>query len=134
MTLNELYRDCENNHIEVYPFKMKSSMKGIALPSGDIGLDLDKIEDSMEEKEILAHEESHILGGYFYTIDSPLAVKGKQERRAVVLTIKKLIPRDELIQAIRSGLTEHWELAEYFEVSCKFMLQAMEYYGSSILH
>lgn len=134
MTLNELYRDCEKNHIEVYPFKMKSSMKGIALPSGEIGLDLEKIENSTEEKEILAHEESHILGGYFYTIDSSLTIKSKQEHGAKVLTIKKLIPRDELIQAIRSGLTKHWELAEYFEVSCKFMLQAMEYYGSSILH
>lgn len=133
MTLNELYNDCEKNNIEVYPFKMKSSIKGIALPSGDIGLDLDKIENSTEEKEILAHEECHIMGGYFYNVYSKLSLKRQQEHRANVATIKKLIPKDELIEAVKSGLTEHWELAEYFGVSGEFMIKAMEYYGSNIL-
>lgn len=133
MTLYELYNDCERNNIEVYPFKMKSNVKGIALPSGDIGLDVDKIENSIEEKEILAHEECHIIGGYFYNVYSPLSLRCQQEYRANKATIKKLIPKDELIEAVKSGLTEHWELAEYFEVSDKFMLNAMEYYGSDII-
>lgn len=111
---------------------MKSAMKGIALPTGNIGLDLDKINNSTEEKEILAHEESHILGGYFYNIYSEVSLKQQQEYRANVLTIKRLIPQSELIEAIHSGFTEHWELAEYFEVSNQFMLSAMEYYGANI--
>ena len=132
MTLNELYNDCENNHIEVYPFKMKSNMKGVALPSGDIGLDLDKIDNSTEEKEVLAHEECHILGGYFYNVYSELSLKSQQEYRANIATIKKLVPRDELIEAVKNGITEHWELSEYFEVSDKLMIKAMEYYGKDI--
>ena len=128
MTLNDLYCECEKNHIEVYPFKMQSGLKGIALPSGNIGLDLDRISNTIEEKEILAHEECHILGGFFYNIYSDICVKEQQEYRATVATIKKLVPKNELEEAINCGLTEHWELADYFDVSNKFMKSALKYY------
>lgn len=128
MTLNEMYIECEKKGIEVYPFKMKSNTKGIALPSGCIALDLDKIANSVEEKEILTHEYSHIETGSFYNVYSPFDIKAKQEHKAQVLTIKKLVPKDELKKAIQSGFTEHWELAEFFDVSDKFMIEAIDYY------
>lgn len=133
MTLNELYIDCENKNIEIFPFPLKSNVKGLALPDGGIAIDVDKIENSVEEKEIIAHEEAHIETGSFYNVYSPLDIKAKHEHRAEKATIKKLIPKNELIEAIDCGIIEHWELAEYFGVSDKFMIKAMEYYGSDIL-
>ena len=69
---------------------------------------------------------------YFYNVYSELSLKSQQEYRANIATIKKLVPRDELIEAIHAGLFEHWELSEYFEVSDEFMVKAMEYYGKDI--
>lgn len=131
MTLNEIYNDCAEKGIDVDYYPMKHA-KGLAFPNGWIALDVDKMENSIEEKEVLAHEEAHIETGSFYNVYSPLDIKAKHEKRAANATIKKLVPRDELIEAINCGLVEHWQLAEYFDVSDKFMLSAMEYYNLNV--
>ena len=132
MTLLEIYQDCDNKGIDIDYYPMKIA-KSLAFPEGWIAIDVDKIENSVEEKEIIAHEASHIETGSFYNIYSPIDVKAKHERRAAKATIKKLVPKDELIEAIKCGFIEHWELAEYFGVSDKFMIKAMEFYGSDIM-
>lgn len=133
MTLLEIYQDCNKNGIDIDYYPMKRA-KALAFPDGWIVVDVDKIENSVEEKEVIAHEEAHIVGGYFYNVYSNCDIKSRQERKAFVATIKKLVPLNELKEAVRCGITEHWELAEYFDVSDKFMLKAMEYYGSDITH
>ena len=132
MTLTDVYADCEKKHIEVDYYKM---IKAVALsfPEGFIAIDIDKIETSIEEKETIAHEESHIETGSFYNFYSPLDVKEKHERRAEVHTIKKLVPLDELKEAVDCGFTEVWDLADFFDVSCKFITKALEYYKSNQL-
>ncbi len=69
----------------------------ISLPEGFIAIDTDKISNSIEEKEIVAHEESHIEAGSFYNFYSPLDIKEKHEHRVGVYTIKKLVPIDEFM-------------------------------------
>ncbi len=132
MTLLDIYKDCDKKGIDIDYFPMREA-KALAFPEGWIAIDVDKIENSVEEKEIIAHEEAHIETGSFYNIYSPLDIKAKHERRAEKATIKKLIPKNELIEAIECGFVEHWELAEYFGVSDKFMVKAMEYYKSNTL-
>ena len=133
MTLNELYIDCECEGIDIDYFPMREA-KALSFPEGWIAIDVDKIENSVEEKEIIAHEEAHIETGSFYNIYSPFDIKTKHERRAEKATIKKLIPKDELVEAVNCGFIESWELADYFGVSDKFMKKAMEYYGTVLNH
>lgn len=132
MTLLEIYQDCDKKGIDIDYYPMQRA-KAIAFPQGWIAIDVDKIENSVEEKEIIAHEEAHIETGSFYNVYSSLDIKAKHEYRAEKATIKKLIPKNELIEAVNCGFVEHWELAEYFGVSDKFMIKAMEYYGSDIM-
>lgn len=40
----------------------------------------------------------------------------------------RLIPWGKLKQAVRDGMTEVWELAEYFDVTEDFMRWAIAYY------
>lgn len=131
MTLTELYNECERNGIDIDYFPMKKA-KALAFPEGWIAVDVDKINNSIEEKEIIAHEQSHIETGSFYNIFSPLDIKEKHEKRAMKATIKKLVPKDELIEAIKCGIIESWELSEYFDVSVELMMQAIEFYGTSV--
>ena len=132
MTLLEIYQDCDKKGIDIDYYPMKIA-KSLAFPEGWIVIDVDKIDNSIEEKEILAHEEAHIETGSFYNVYSSLDIKAKHERKAEKATIKKLIPKNELIDAIQCGFIDHWELAEYFGVSDKFMLKAMEFYGSDVM-
>lgn len=128
MTLTEVYREIDRNDIDVYYFPMESNAKGIALPDGSIAIDTDKIENDIEEKEVAYHECAHIKTGSFYNLNSPFDIKEKQEKRAWKETIITLVPLDEFTEAINSGITECWELAELFEVSEDLMQKAMEMY------
>ena len=47
--------------------------------------------------------------------------------------VKKLIPKDELEEAVQSGMKTSWELAEYFGVTEDFMKKAVCYYTNGNL-
>lgn len=127
MELNEIYNECERCNVDVYYYPFNHT-KAISLPDGTIAIDVDKIENSIEEKEIVAHELGHINTGSFYNVYTRLDVIGKHERRAEKWAIKKLVPENELNEAIQNGIIEPWELAEYFDVSEMFIKKAIELY------
>lgn len=126
MTLLELYQDCEKSNVDVSYFPMRKT-KALAFPEGWIAIDVDKIENTSEEKEVVAHELGHIETGSFYNIYSPLDIRAKHEYRAEKQAIKKLVPLDELKEAIS------WDLAEYFGVTDRFMNKAIDYYKNNML-
>ena len=119
MTLQNLYEIADRDGIDVDFFPMRDTVS-ISLPYGDkqyIAIDVDRIQTNIEEKVCLAHELGHCETGSFYNIFSPLDVRGKHENTADKWAVKKLIPKDELIEALNGGYTELWELTEYFDVS-----------------
>ena len=81
-----------------------------------------------EKKACLAHELGHCETGSFYNVHSSLELRSRYESRADRWAIKRLIPRDELVRAVRSGLREIWQLAEHFDVPYDFMQKAIDYY------
>lgn len=93
-----------------------------------IVLDPNKIESSADENTKLAHELGHCLYGGFYSSTTPLYTREKHEYKANVWAVKFLVPWDELHEAIHNGITEPWELAEYFSVTEAFIDLALEYY------
>ena len=93
-----------------------------------IVLDPNKIESSADENTKLAHELGHCLYGGFYSSTTPLYIREKHEYKANVWAAKFLVPWDELREAVRNGITEPWELAEYFSVTEAFIDLALEYY------
>lgn len=124
LELNEIYNECERCNVDVYYYPFNHT-KAISLPDGTIAIDVDKVENSIEEKEIVAHELGHINTGSFYNVYTPLDIIGQHERRAEKRAIKKLVPENELNEAIQNGIVEPWELAEYFDVSEMFIKKAI---------
>lgn len=127
MTLNELYIYAENREIEVDDVPMRELVSA-SFPEKWIAIDTRKIKTKAEEKTTLAHEVGHCETGSFYNIHSPFDVRGKHERRANIWSYRKLVPHDELRAAVKRGITEIWELAEYFDVPCEYMQKAAEYW------
>lgn len=84
------------------------------------------------EKECLAHELGHCEYGGFYNRYSPYDIRAKAERRADKWAFSKLVPYGQIMAAIKQGITEVWELAEYFDVSTEFMSKALAYYKTAI--
>lgn len=86
-----------------------------------------------QEREALAHELGHCEYGGFYNRYSRYDIRAKAERRADKWAFARLVPYGRLMQAVRHGVTEVWELAELFDVSCEFMQRAIAYYKTAIL-
>ena len=63
-----------------------------------------------------------------YCFDLPLT-RSMSVYNNELYAIKKLIPKDELKNAADSGITEVWELAEYFNVTEDFVKRAIYIYG-----
>lgn len=84
------------------------------------------------EKECLAHELGHCEYGGFYNRYSPYDIRAKAERRADKWAFSKLVPYGQIMAAVGHGITEVWELAEYFDVSVEFMGRALAYYKAVI--
>ena len=86
-----------------------------------------------QEREALAHELGHCEYGAFYNRYSKYDIRAKAERRADKWAFARLVPYGRLMQAVRHGVTEVWDLAELFDVSCEFMQRAIAYYKTAIV-
>ena len=86
-----------------------------------------------QEREALAHELGHCEYGGFYNRYSKYDIRAMAERDTHKWAFAKLVPYGRLMQAVRHGIAEVWELAELFDVSCEFMQRAVDYYKTAIL-
>lgn len=86
-----------------------------------------------QEREALAHELGHCEYGGFYNRYSKYDIRAKAERRADKWAFTRLVPYGRLMQAVRHGITDVWDLAELFDVSCEFMQRAIAYYKTAIV-
>ena len=127
MTLSELYNYAEQRHIDIDNRKMRELVSA-AFPENWIVLDRTKIPTSAEEKAILAHEIGHCVTGAFYGVSSPPDFRAKQEQKANEWAYRKLVPHDALLEAVKQGDSEIWQLAEHFGVPYDFMQHAVEYW------
>lgn len=127
MTLDELYDRAQQQGIEIDDFEMREIVSA-SFPENWIALDTRKIKTKAEEKVILAHEIGHCETGSFYNIYSPVDLRGKHEHTANKRSYQILVPYAELTAAVKKGMTEIWELAEYFDVPFEFMQSAAEYW------
>lgn len=126
--------DEDNIMVDCYDLKQNPSLS-IMDSNGDCYIAIDPIQllSEIDEKMKLAHELGHCETGAFYDRNSPLSNRGQCECKAETWAIKKLIPKDELSNAVNCGYRELWELAEYFDVPEKFMRKAIDYYNQGTM-
>lgn len=126
-----LYRIAQQQNIEVLTFPIpENESVSVMLNDGTcyIGMDSSVRDGSVEERVHLAHELGHCSTGAFYNAYSPHDLRYKHERKADKWAINQLVPENELKHAIKTGITNLWELAELFEVTLPFMRKAVCYY------
>ncbi len=127
----ELYEEAERNNIMIYVGSLPAA-KALCIP-GYIALDYTLVGTVAEERAYTAHELGHCIRGAFHTKDSPDYIIRRCENKADKWAIKKLVPKNEYDEAISRGITDPWDLAEYFVVPQWFMEMAMWYYENGNL-
>ena len=132
--LLDLYDTAERDGIDVYWFDLDAA-ESLSCQNADgscaVAINPWCLRTAAEEAVKLAHELGHCETGSFYNPYAALDIRRKHENRADRWAIKKLIPWDELIQAVHQGHREAWELAEYFRVTEEFVRKAIAYYGTT---
>lgn len=126
-----LYRYAEERDIDVvwYPFSKAASMSA-QLPDKSccIAVNPWQMPTIADETVCLAHELGHCETGSFYSPHSKQDIIRKHENRADKWAIRHLVPAEALDQAVASGYTEIWQLAEHFGVTEDFMKKAVSYH------
>jgi len=93
-----------------------------------IFLDIDRIRTLADEKEATSHEWAHVKADATYGVDAPPDVKARAENRAARTQIEKILPFEEMREAMRKGYTSAYDLAEYFAVTEATVNRAYAYY------
>ena len=128
--ISDLFRIADNSGvvIEYCRLPLNKSVSAFDVDGNFILIDYSLINDGPEEYVHLAHELGHCETGSFYTVYASCDIRGKHETRANRWAIRQLVPREEFELAVRNGVTELWELADYFQVTEPFIQKAVEYY------
>ena len=135
----QLYSVADTENIVVEYLRLKSPMRGFyckepgCLPY--IGLDYSLHSDRRLHRCVLAEElghhfttaGQHITKRYYSTQDR--LTLDKIEYKALRWAANHLIPEDDLLDVIASGLCEIWELAEEFDVTDEMMRFRMRLFG-----
>lgn len=94
MEVLDMYKIAENEKIDIFNYKWNNVKARIFEIENSyfIALDNSKIENSIEEKEILAEELGHYYCNALYYLDSDKILKDKCEYRALKWAYSVLVP------------------------------------------
>ena len=118
-----IYQEAEADGISVHFLHMEAQ-PSLSVP-GHMAIDIEKLPTTAEESTAAVHEIGHINTGSFYNIYSPFNNRRKCENRADRNAIQRYINKDELLCLLKRGITQPWELAEYFGFTEDFIKKAI---------
>ena len=123
--LNEIYDDIEKNNIAVVNVNFKNKKAGIIHTPNNtlICIDYSKLEDTKEEKIVIAEEYEHYETGAFYKFNSDFNTIDRMEYKVRKHIYNTLIPYSKLKELLLKNYSID-ELSEYFEVPIKDIIMA----------
>lgn len=131
VTLTNLYEKVEHENIGLFDYNWKNK-KAIIIKYQNhisIGIDYSRINNSIEEREILAEELGHYYCNATYNCFSSTVLRRKNELRAMKWAYSILVPYKKLKEKIQKGLNIY-ELADNFDVDINYMTSCINFYIS----
>lgn len=130
MELSKLYDIAEKENIDIINFKMKNkAIIGCIDNNYTIGINYSNIDNSCEEKTILAEELGHYYCNALYNCSNTNEEIDKKEFRATKWAFKTLAPRNKLLQLCEEGCKYSYEFAEELGVTEELIEKAYDYYS-----
>ena len=132
MELNKLYSIADKENISIINHRMKNKAI-ISKVNTDyyIGINYSNIDNSREEKEILAEELGHYYCNALYNTHSDIETIRKKEYRARKWAFKTLIPPSSLSKLEEEGCKYSYEVANELGVSEDLVNTAYTYYKAN---
>ena len=129
--LNDLYNELEQYNIPVVKVDFQKKKAGIITDGVDtvIAVDYKKIENSKEEKMIIAEEKAHYETGALYPLNADKTTMDKMEYKARKKVYNELIPFSQLKEMCEKHLSIP-ELSDYFGIPIQDVLIAQFLYNN----
>ena len=129
--LSQLYGDLRERGISLYLREIGFSEAATIEYRGRYAIFLDPICFSglRRMKAVRAHEIGHCATGCTHRVSSPLDLVERHEYKANRWAIERCLPYESLLEAMREGFREPWQLAEYFDLPEEFVRRALHYYS-----
>ena len=129
--LEELYDDLERYNIPVVKVDFQNKKAGIISNGKDtvIAVDYKKIENSKEEKMVIAEEKAHYETGALYLLNADKTTIDKMEYKANKKVYNELIPFSQLKEMCEKHFSVA-ELSDYFGIPIQDVLIAQFLYNN----
>ena len=129
--LNDLYNELEKYNIPVVKVNFQNKKAGIITNGNDtvIAVDYKKIENSKEEKMIIAEEKAHYETGALYLLNADKTTIDKMEYKANKRVYNELVPFTKLKELCEQHLSVA-ELSDYFGIPIQDVLIAQFLYNN----
>lgn len=132
MELNKLYSIAYKENIHIFEFKMKNkAIIGCIDNNYAIGMNYSNINNSCEEKAILAEELGHYYCNALYNKHYSDIEISKREYRATKWAFKTLVPYSKLKELANKGYKYNYEFAEELGVTEDLIDKAFNYYKAN---
>lgn len=124
--LEELEREAYENGLEVIDYHFESTrLKGLYC---DNTVALNKTLSRAEKTCVLAEELGHHYTAVGDIIRQDSVKNRKQEMRGRILSYNRLVGLMGIVKSYQANHRTLYDMAEYLEVSERFLLEALEYY------
>jgi hypothetical protein len=129
--LIDLYNELEKYNIPVVKVDFQNKKAGIITNGQDtvIAVDYKKIENSKEEKMIIAEEKAHYETGALYLLNADKTTIDKMEYKANKKVYNELVPFNKLKELCEKHLSVA-ELSDYFGIPIQDVLVAQFLYNN----
>lgn len=118
--------ECYNDNVTVVEKRFKSKAKGL-WKNNVIGISKD-IDTIAERNCILAEEHGHFKTTVGNILDLNNINNLKQENKARAVAIEKLCSLKKIVEAVKKGAINRYEVAHYLDITDQFFDDAIEYH------
>lgn len=128
--LSDFYNYCEQNDVGVIVFD-RLPAKAVTIRYNDhmdVGLNPRLLMTTRLLRGAAYHESGHLHTGCLHKVDSPYELVERMEYRANADSVQRFLPMEELMDAMRNGYSEPWQLAEYFDLPQSDIEKALHYW------
>lgn len=130
LSLEDIYNDIKLFNIELFQHPVGKHRSAVIERNGEYAI----FNDAFTYEKIsclkcdLMHELGHCLTGTTHKLCSPFQLIQQHEYRANKYAAFRYIPPKKVQGALDSGVTEMWQLAEWFDLPQSFVEKAFVYY------
>lgn len=129
--LSSFYNYCKENDVDVIPYMGMPAMGATVRDGTDLAifLDFSLICSTRQLKGVCLHEQGHAATGALHKVTSPYETVERSEYRANRWCAQHYLRAEDFQRAFSSGISQLWELAEYFDLPEEDVQKALTYWS-----